>query len=328
MTTPSRTPKKLKQGDHIRIVSPSSAIERVGGFKANLSAKQRLESLGFQVSFSKNYHQSDMFGSSAIGERVSDLHDAFLDDDVNMILATIGGFNSNELLPYLDYQLIAKHPKIICGYSDTTAILTAIFAKSGLKTYLGASYTSFKMNELQDYQSKMWLQALSQNCYRLTPSEYWSSDEWFVANSPRTLYPTCWRVYQHGQASGVAIGGNLATFALLNGTSYAPNVADIGDYVLFLESSEGHDYMSIARQLTAVLQVYDKPKAVLFGRFPKECAMTSERFLYMLAKHPILQQIPVMYDLDFAHTQPLFSFAIGGQVVIDTHTMNIDFVDG
>ena len=74
---------------------------------------------------------------------MEDLHDAFLDSTVDVILATIGGFNSNELLPYLDYDLIAKHQKIICGYSDTTAILNAIYAKTGLVTYMGPSYTSF-----------------------------------------------------------------------------------------------------------------------------------------------------------------------------------------
>ena len=59
-------PAKLKQGDHIRIVSPSSSIERIGGFDANLSAKDRLERLGFRVSFSKNYHANDLFYSASI----------------------------------------------------------------------------------------------------------------------------------------------------------------------------------------------------------------------------------------------------------------------
>lgn len=56
-----------------------------------------------------------MLSSSSIKSRVADLHAAFADDSVDAILATIGGFNSNELLPYIDYDLIAKHPKIICG---------------------------------------------------------------------------------------------------------------------------------------------------------------------------------------------------------------------
>lgn len=316
---------KLKKGDHIRILSPSSSIVAMGGFEANLSAKSTLEKLGFQISFSDNYLVCDILDSASIEARLADLHTAFADDGVHAILATIGGSNSNELLPYLDYDLIASHPKIICGYSDTTAILNAIFAKTGHKTYMGANYLGFKMQALQDYQSQMWLQAMTQHRYTLTPSQQWSSDSWYLPNATRHFFKTKWQVYTHGQAQGIAIGGNLSTFALLNGTPYAPKPKQ---YVLFLESSEAHDYQAINRQLTAVLQNYPTPQAVLFGRFPKECLMTAERFDYILGKHPILKQVPVMTDLDFAHTQPLFSFAIGGEVVIDTQTQNITFIDG
>ena len=121
--------KKLSPNSHIRVLSPSDSIARLGGFEANLSAKETLENLGFRVSFSEHYLESDMLSSSSIKSRVADLHAAFADDSVDAILATIGGFNSNELLPYIDYDLIAKHPKIICGYSDSTAFLNAIFAK-------------------------------------------------------------------------------------------------------------------------------------------------------------------------------------------------------
>ena len=107
-------------------------LERLGGFEANISAKETLEKLGFNLSFSEHYFENDIFFSASIDSRVSDLHQAFADESVHAILATIGGSNSNELLPYLDYDLIQQHPKIICGYSDTTAILNAIFAKTGM----------------------------------------------------------------------------------------------------------------------------------------------------------------------------------------------------
>ena len=114
-----------------------------------------------------------MLSSSSIKSRVADLHAAFADDSVDAILATIGGFNSNELLPYIDYDLIAKHPKIICGYSDSTAFLNAIFAKTGNLTYMGPSYSSFKMKEGQDYQIKAWLNAMTKSAYDLVPSQEW-----------------------------------------------------------------------------------------------------------------------------------------------------------
>lgn len=314
--------KKLKKGDHIRVVSPSSSIERIGGFEANLAAKERLEELGFKLSFSEHYFENDMFDSAPIASRVADLEAAFADESVDAILTTIGGFNSNELLPYLDFDLIAQNPKIFCGYSDTTALLNAIYAKTGMETYMGPAYSSFKMDLGQQYQTEAWLKAVTQDSFDLTPSLEWSSDAWYLPDAPRTFYPTEWKVYNPGQASGIAIGGNISTLNLLTGTEFAPRP---DEYILFLEEAEDDDYLIIARHLTALLQAYPNPQALVFGRFPKETKMTEEILLAILDKHPILKTIPVLYDLDFAHTQPLFTITIGGQVELDTEAFSIRF---
>lgn len=310
----------LKPGSHLRILSPSSSIERIGGFDANLTAKETLEKLGFSLSFSEHYIEHDMLDSASIESRVADLHAAFKDQTVDGILSTIGGFNSNELLPYLDYALIARHPKVICGYSDTTAILNAIYAKTDIQTYMGPSYSSFKMEGGQDYQSESWLKALSQTSYDLEPSQEWSSDPWYDPSQPRHFMPTEWKFYTQGRASGTLIGGNLSTFGLLRGTPYAPKPEQ---YVLFLEEAEEDDYLDFDRHLAAILQAYPSPQALVLGRFPKECGMTQELLLYILAKHPVLKEIPVIYDTDFAHTQPLFTITIGAQVTVDTNKLSI-----
>ena len=312
--------KKLKKGDHIRVVSPSLSIQAIGGFNANVRAKEKLEELGFDVSFSSNYFEHDLFDSASIASRVEDLHEAFLDPSVDAVLATIGGFNCNELLPYLNYDLIAQNPKIFCGYSDTTALLNAIYAKTGMQTYMGPSYSSFKMKEGQEYQSQSWLNAVTQDDYDLVPSKEWSSDPWYDPTQPRHFMPTEWKVYNAGKASSTIIGGNLSTFSLLRGTPYAPQAEN---YILFVEEAEGYPPEHFLRELAALLQAYPSPQAVIIGRFPKECEMTEEILLAILDKHPILQTIPVLYDVDFAHTQPLFTITIGGQVTLDTEKMVI-----
>ena len=312
--------KKLKKGDHIRVVSPSSSIQSIGGFEANVKAKEKLEELGFNVSFSSNYFEHDLFDSASVTSRVEDLHEAFADESVDAILATIGGYNSNELLPYLNYDLIAQNPKIICGYSDTTALLNAIYAKTGIETYMGPSYSSFKMKEGQAYQTEAWLRAMTQDDYDLVPSKEWSSDPWYDPAQPRHFMPTEWKVYKAGSASGTIIGGNLSTFGLLRGTPYAPQAEN---YVLFMEEAEEDDYIEFARHLAALLQAYPNPQAVIIDRFPKECKMTEEILLAILDKHPLLKTIPVLYDLDFAHTQPLFTITIGAQATLDTEEMVI-----
>lgn len=312
--------KKLKKGDHIRVVSPSLSIQAIGGFNANVRAKEKLEELGFDVSFSSNYFEHDLFDSASIASRVEDLHEAFLDSSVDAVLATIGGFNCNELLPYLDYDLIAQNPKIFCGYSDTTALLNAIYAKTGMQTYMGPSYSSFKMKEGQEYQSQSWLNAVTQDDYDLVPSKEWSSDPWYDPTKPRHFMPTEWKVYNAGSASGTIIGGNLSTFALLRGTPYAPQAEN---YILFVEEAEGYPPEHFLRELAALLQAYPNPQAVIIGRFPKECEMTEEILLAILDKHPLLKTIPVLYDADFAHTQPLFTITIGAQATLDTNEMVI-----
>ncbi|MBS8070564.1 LD-carboxypeptidase [Streptococcus suis] len=314
--------KRLKKGDHIRVVSPSSSIERIGGFKANLAAKERLEELGFKLSFSEHYFENDIFDSAPIASRVADLEAAFADESVDAILTTIGGVNCNELLPFLDFDLIARHPKIFCGYSDTTALLNAIYAKTGMPTYMGPAYSSFKMVQAQQYQTEAWLKAVTQDSYELIPSPEWSSDAWYLPDAPRTFYPTEWKIYNPGKASGIAIGGNISTLNLLTGTEFAPRP---DKYILFLEEAEDDDYLIIARHLTALLQAYPNPQALVFGRFPKETKMTEEILLAILDKHPILKKVPVLYDLDFAHTQPLFTITIGGQVELDTEAFSIRF---
>ncbi|HFI0159806.1 TPA: S66 peptidase family protein [Streptococcus suis] len=314
--------KKLKKGDHIRVVSPSSSIERIGGFEANLAAKEKLEDLGFKLSFSEHYFENDIFDSAPIASRVADLEAAFADESVDAILTTIGGFNSNELLPYLDFDLIARHPKIFCGYSDTTALLNAIYAKTGMPTYMGPAYSSFKMVQAQQYQTEAWLKAVTQDSYELIPSPEWSSDAWYLPDAPRTFYPTEWKIYNPGKASGIAIGGNISTLNLLTGTEFAPRP---DNYILFLEEAEDDDYLIIARHLTALLQAYPNPQALVLGRFPKETKMTEEILLAILDKHPILKKVPVLYDLDFAHTQPLFTITIGGQLELDAEAFSIRF---
>ena len=312
--------KKLKKGDHIRVISPSLSIQAIGGFNANVSAKEKLEELGFDVSFSSNYFEHDLFDSASIVSRVEDLHEAFADPSVDAILATIGGFNCNELLPYLDYDLIAQNPKIFCGYSDTTALLNAIYAKTGMQTYMGPSYSSFKMKEGQEYQSQSWLKAVTQDDYDLVPSKEWSSDPWYDPTQPRHFMPTEWKVYNAGKASSTIIGGNLSTFSLLRGTPYAPQAEN---YILFVEEAEGYPPEHFLRELAALLQAYPSPQAVIIGRFPKECEMTEEILLAILDKHPLLKNIPVLYDVDFAHTQPLFTITIGAQAALDTDEMVI-----
>lgn len=173
-------PKKLQEGDEIRVISPSSSLTRTGKFEDKLKAKARLEALGYQVTFGQHILENDLLESSSINSRLSDFHAAFSDPNVKAVLCTIGGFNSNELLPYIDWNIVKNNPKIFCGFSDITVLHQAIFAKTGLVTYYGPGYIAFLMDELQDFQTNSWQNAVAgQSNYSLNASDFYTSDAWY-----------------------------------------------------------------------------------------------------------------------------------------------------
>lgn len=157
-------PARLKQNDEIRIIAPSRTLDCVGGFATNQTAQEKLTQLGFKVTFGNHVSGMTLDGTNSISERIDDIHAAFSDPNVKAIQTVIGGFTSNELLPYLDFDLIANNPKIICGFSDFTALANAITAKTGLVTYYGPAYITLKMlDKAGVYQDNAFMQALTKS---------------------------------------------------------------------------------------------------------------------------------------------------------------------
>lgn len=309
-----RIPEKLKRGDEIRIIAPSRSASILSEEGVD-AAKGRLENLGFVVSFGKHVFDKDLQNSTSIQQRVDDLHEAFADKSVKGILTVIGGFNSNELLPYIDYELIKENPKVFCGYSDITAIGTAISTQTGMVTYSGPHFSSFQMEKAQEYQTYFFTQCLMQDApFEVKPSEQWSDDAWYLDQENRVFEKTAWKTYNAGTASGELWGGNLCTLNLLQGTKYMPSIEDA---ILFIEDDEMTIPETFARDLTSLLQNTQSIKALVIGRFQRASKISEEQLLFILDKHPMLKEIPVLYDVDFGHTQPMFTFPIGGEGQVD-----------
>jgi len=161
---------KLKREDEIRVISPSRSLSVVKEDRIK-EAVSFLELQGFKVTFSKNCRKIDEIDSSSIQERVDDLHEAFLDQNIKAILTSIGGFNVNQILEYINYDIIKNNPKIICGYSDITALLNAIYAKTGLITYHGLHFSSFKNHVNREYSNMFFKKCVCESeQYDIYPS--------------------------------------------------------------------------------------------------------------------------------------------------------------
>lgn len=311
-------PQLLKSGDEIRVVAPSTGIKIIGADSRAIAA-ERFAQMGLKVTFGANTTDDnfDMMGTSSIEKRAADINAAFADPKVKAIFTIIGGFNSNQLLPFLDYELIKRNPKIICGFSDITALLNGIYAKTGLITFLGPHYSSFGMKHGFDYTWQYMRQMLMESGKtEAKPSAEWSDDLWFIDQEKRDFIKNeGWWIIHPGTAKGTLIGGNLGTQMLLKGSEYWPGFQ--ADTILLAEDcfSSSGDPKDFLRQLQALAYQPDfsKVKALLIGRFQKASGMTRELLEYIVNSIPQLAAIPVIANLDYGHTMPLLTLPIGGE---------------
>ena len=309
-------PNKLKSGDEIRVIAPSRSMSLLS--KENIVlAKERLEEQGFNVSFSKYCQESDMFMSSSIESRVEDIHQAFQDQNVKAILTVIGGFNSNQILSYLDYDLIKNNPKILCGYSDITALLNAITAKTGLVTYYGPHFSTWAMKKEFEYNLEYFQKCLIQKePFEVKPSPTWSDDAWYMDQEKRDLIKNeGFVILNEGKAEGRILGGNLCTFNLLQGTEFMP---DLIDSILFIEDDDtAGNLFSIEfdRDLQSLIHQpnFDKVKGIVIGKFQKKVDINIEKLKYIISSKKELANIPIIANVNFGHTNPIITFPIGGR---------------
>lgn len=321
-------PEKLQTGDEIRVIAPATGIKILSDECLAL-AKQRFEAMGLKVSFGKNTTKEnwDLSGSTSIANRVEDLHQAFSDKNVKAVFTAIGGNNSNQLLEYIDYDIIAENPKIFCGFSDITALLDAIYAKTGMVTFSGPHFSSLGMLKGIEYTvENMQKMLFGDGKNQLRPSPEWSDDLWFLDQNNRVFVKNdgYWKL-QDGAAEGTLVGGNLCTFNLLLGTAYRPPF--VKDTILFIEDTENCNIAEFTRNFQAIIQQpdFDNVKAVLIGRFQKKSEVTREQLEFMLSRFaPKLKGVPVVANLDFGHSTPLLTIPVGGTAKIDQNGIKIE----
>lgn len=302
---------KLSFGDEIRVIAPSRNLTEVWQ-DVHHHAIDFWTNEGFNLTFSKNSREIGKFHSSSIASRIEDIHEAFCDPNVKMIIACLGGFNSNQLLRYLDYDLIANHPKILCGFSDITALNNAIYAKTGLVTYHGPHYGDVTFDKEAKYTRK----ALFDCVMRDTP----------IAVTPSDTAATYYTI-QEGVCEATVIGGNLCTLNLLQGTPYMPNIKN---KVLFLEDDNiMGDYFCYGfdRNLESLLQIEgaETIKGIVFGRFDNSCGLTVNTITDII-RGKVSPHIPVVFGVDFGHVFPMLTFPIGGTVSVKANENKAEIV--
>lgn len=299
--------KKLTIG----IFAPSSPAHILFADKYE-HAKSRLLELGFNLKEGKIIKNNDFQGyRTASGkERAEELMTLVLDEEVDILMPVIGGYNSSSLLPYLDFEKIQKSRKILCGYSDITSLHMGFLAKTNLSTIYGASLipTFGEYHSKNTFGENSFFQALTEESYDLIPPEKWSNqllnaftDEW--KNKRAYLNNDGWKILKEGEASGKVIIANINTLVSLFGSNYIPKFKDC---ILILEESDASIGIE-ERNLNALklYKVFDELNGLIFGKPEvydnKNSGIKYEELIYEIIGD---RNYPIIYNFDCGHTIP------------------------
>jgi muramoyltetrapeptide carboxypeptidase len=308
-------PNRLKTGDTIRIVAPASNMASLAKPVLERGVKN-LENIGFEVEVHPHVFRSYKGTGGKPEERAESLMDAFTDDSVDGIMCCWGGFNSNDIIDYLDYETIRKNAKAFVGYSDITILNTVLYKEAGLVNFQGPALITFTHDflmpwEINEFKSII-MEGNAGHEIRAAPKYvddplYWQHPEIPVEVNENPG----WTIANKGTAQGKLIGGHLGTLLCLAGTKYWP---DMRNHLLFFEIDEEEPSpTNVIRQLRQLEQlgVFDEISGLLVGRAPETVGLKGELSMESLLEDVVGRDIPVVTQMDIGHTTPIATIPIG-----------------
>ena len=292
-------PTKLKKDDTIGVIAPSNYIEKDDLEYINASIAL-MEASGFKVKFGKYVFEDTLGYGTSPEKRAADINWAFKDDEVKAIMCVKGGEDSNTTLDYIDYEMIKKHPKIICGFSDNTSILNAIHEKTGLVTYHGPTFKSLTSWET-GYAYKQFIKTFAENTESL------------IMGEPEDEYTTI----QAGKATGELVGGNLSLFTKLVCGKYAVNLQD---KILFLEELGFEAAPEMVNSNIYYLKqngVFDKIAGLWIGNYEHPSKISLEKIITNVIGDEY--KFPIIKSDNFGHIDKKIIIPIGTKAEINTN---------
>ena len=253
---PVLKPPRLEPGMTVGLIAPAGAS---GNAEEVRYANDVLRSLGYRVKEGAHVYARTQYLAGTDRQRAADVNAMFADPEVHAIFTLRGGYGTMRTLPYLDYELAARNPKIVIGYSDISGLLFGLHARTGLVGFHGPCATStFSEYTLAEYR-------------KVVAGPQAGA---VIAAPPRVDYPegraerkNRITTFVGGRARGPLIGGNLSLLSPLIGTPYAP---DFRGAILFLEDVNEAWYR-IDRMLTHLLLAgkLQQLAGIVLGKFTK-----------------------------------------------------------
>lgn len=308
-------PKRLRAGDTVAIIAPSSGVSPESFDKA----VQKIQSLGFKTKEGANARKINGFLAGTDADRLADLHSAFADREVDAVFCVRGGYGASRLLPKINYSLIRRNPKILVGFSDITALHLAISQRTGLVTFHGAGAASIN----SDYTQKHLLDVL------MNPAaEYKIEASAFNQTKEENTYKL--QTIREGKTSGRLIGGNLSLLAALSGTTFG--LKHLRGKLLFIEDVNERPYR-LDRMLTQLRQSADfRGVAGIAVGICDGCDVPRDDINTQTAADVFKERlsdlgVPVIYGLSFGHIREQFTLPVGIRAEMNTADSSLTLLE-
>jgi len=307
-------PPRLTQGATIGLVNPAGATFESVDVDI---VRETLAALGLQSAVGE--HVLDRYGylAGTDRDRAEDVNEMFRDSSIDAILAVRGGWGCNRILPLLDYESIAEHPKALIGYSDITSLLVAVHARTGLVTFHGpdgiSTWNAFTVE---------WFRRILFDGEAVTLENPRSKGDNLAQTRGRVVTIT------PGVARGRLVGGNLSVLSAMMGSDYLP--AWEGS-ILFLEDIEEAVYR-VDRMLTQLrlAGVLERIRGFVFGQCTR-CepgegfgSLTLEE---VFRDHIAPLNVPAWSGAMIGHIADKFTVPLGVEAEIDARAGTIRLLE-
>lgn len=310
-------PRRLKKGDTLAVIATSMPV---ADLSHGLNAEEvwnkgvsLLEAEGFNVKLMPNAKKKWRYLAGTDDERLSDLHAAFEDDDVDGILCARGGYGTTRFLSRVDMNVIRSNPKVFIGFSDVTALLVAFYQQVGLAGFYGPMLTSNLVRN-EPYSQKI--------LFEMTRGD--QPVPYNVPNNP-TVTPHPYQCLKPGSVEAPLTGGNLSLLAALCGTPYQCNAEG---HILFIEDWQ-EAYYAVDRkfQQLKMAGVFKGIKGLLLCDFSEVTADCAETLPEILQELTADLNVPVGYGFSVGHGEETATLPIGIQASFNAEAGTVTILE-
>jgi muramoyltetrapeptide carboxypeptidase len=270
-------------------ITPSWLIKDKPDYRKGI---KKLNELGFNVLNSKILTKLPSPQSKA-----QELKKAFLNESADVILAQRGGYSSLKMLPFVDFEVIRKHPKLLAGFSDISTLLNSVYERTGLVTLHAPMVIN--LSEPTPFTKNSFLNAL-----------YGFKEKNLLKGAPV-------KVYKHGTASGILKGGNLVTLTSIIATDWETKTEGS---ILFFEDVDEEPHR-IDRYLTQWMLAgkFKGVKGIILGDFRG----VNNIEVFNILKNQMKLNFPVIHCPYIGHVKNKITLPVGAKVTLDTRKRSL-----